>query len=93
MRPRLLHPLTDRRHARRHGRTRGPQGQGAMPAPESVARPARQGIGPPDTATQRVRDAGGPIDRASYACECGLLFQAKVSTTVMCPHCGAGQAW
>jgi hypothetical protein len=46
-----------------------------------------------DAAVQRVRDAGGPIDRASYTCQCGLLFQAKVSTTVQCPHCGAGQAW
>ncbi|MCW3027869.1 MAG: hypothetical protein JWN81_1080 [Solirubrobacterales bacterium] len=77
MRPHLLHPLADRRHARR-GRTRGAQ--------EPLARAA-------DTAAQRVRDAGGPIDRASYSCECGLLFQARVSTTVMCPHCGAGQAW
>jgi hypothetical protein len=48
---------------------------------------------PVDIAAQRVRDAGGPIDRASYSCECGLLFEAKVSTTVECPHCGAGQAW
>jgi hypothetical protein len=78
MRPHLLHPLADRRHARRHGRPR--------PVPEPVARPA-------DAAAQRVRDAGGPIDRASYSCECGFLFQATVSTTVVCPHCGAGQAW
>jgi hypothetical protein len=48
---------------------------------------------PIDTAVQRARDAGGPVDCASYACHCGLLFEAKVSTTVMCPHCGAGQAW
>ncbi|TMK23982.1 MAG: hypothetical protein E6G62_09595 [Actinobacteria bacterium] len=87
MRPHLLHPLADRRHARRHGRARRAQGQVARSAQETAA--ARQG----DTATQRVRDAGGPIDRASYTCECGLLFQARVSTTVMCPHCGAGQAW
>jgi hypothetical protein len=78
MRPHLLHPLADRRHAHRH---RGPRAR-----QEPAAKPT-------DTATQRVRDAGGPVDRASYSCECGLLFQAKVSTTVMCPHCGAGQAW
>jgi hypothetical protein len=46
-----------------------------------------------DPAVQRVRAAGGPIDRASYACACGYLFSASVSTTVMCPHCGADQSW
>jgi len=65
---------------------RGAQAPVATPLQERASRPA-------DTATQRVRDAGGPVDRASYTCECGLLFQARVSTTVMCPHCGAGQAW
>ena len=46
-----------------------------------------------DHAAQRVRDAGGPIDRACYTCGCGLFFNAPVSTSVTCPHCGAGQAW
>jgi hypothetical protein len=46
-----------------------------------------------ESAEQRVREAGGPVDRASYSCACGMLFEAKVSTTVLCPHCGAGQAW
>jgi hypothetical protein len=78
MRPHLLHPLADRRQLRRQGRRREAQ--------ELVARPT-------DTAVQRVREAGGPVDRASYACQCGLLFQARVSTTVMCPRCGTGQAW
>jgi hypothetical protein len=86
MRAHLLHPLADRRHARLRGRTRVAQEPVVRPAQEPIARAA-------DTATQRVRDAGGPIDRASYTCECGLFFQARVSTTVMCPHCGAGQAW
>ena len=36
---------------------------------------------------------GGPLDRASYACHCGYVFTAPVSTTVACPHCGAGQPW
>jgi hypothetical protein len=78
MRPHLLHPLADRRHLRRQGRRRE--------AKELVAKPT-------DTAVQRVRDAGGPVDSASYACQCGLLFEARVSTTVMCPRCGTGQAW
>jgi hypothetical protein len=46
-----------------------------------------------DAAAQRVRDAGGPVDRASYSCECGYVFVAHVSTTVTCPHCHCGQAW
>jgi hypothetical protein len=78
MRPSLLNPLAERRHARRHRR-----GRGAAP-------PAHRAL---DPAVQRVRDAGGPVDRASYTCQCGCLFEAKVSTSVACPHCGCGQAW
>jgi rubrerythrin len=46
-----------------------------------------------DSAAQRVRESGGPTDQASYACQCGYLFAASVSTTVECPHCGTPQAW
>jgi hypothetical protein len=46
-----------------------------------------------DAASARVREAGGPIDEASYACACGYVFRARVSTTVACPHCGTAQAW
>jgi hypothetical protein len=46
-----------------------------------------------DVASARVREAGGPIDEASYTCACGYVFLAPVSTTVACPHCGATQAW
>ncbi|HTY97659.1 MAG TPA: hypothetical protein VMB91_11510 [Solirubrobacteraceae bacterium] len=46
-----------------------------------------------DHAAQRVREAGGPLDSASYTCGCGLFFSAPVSTSVTCPRCGAGQAW
>lgn len=46
-----------------------------------------------DPAVERAREAGGPVDRASYACACGCQFRAPVSTTVSCPHCGADQAW
>ena len=42
---------------------------------------------------RRLRDAGGPDDRACYSCACGYLFEAPVSTSVSCPHCGADQAW
>lgn len=49
--------------------------------------------GEPDTPLSRGRSAGGPEDLASYTCSCGYFFSAPVSTTVSCPHCGAGQAW
>jgi hypothetical protein len=42
---------------------------------------------------RRARESGGPIDRAQYTCGCGMVFQAPVSTSVSCPHCGGGQAW
>jgi hypothetical protein len=42
---------------------------------------------------RRLRESGGPDDRAHYACTCGYVFEADVSTSVACPHCGAGQAW
>jgi hypothetical protein len=41
----------------------------------------------------RERAAGGPEDRAAYRCSCGCVFEAPVSTTVGCPHCGGTQAW
>jgi hypothetical protein len=46
-----------------------------------------------DINVQRMRDAGGPLDEASYTCDCGYVFAASVSTSVCCPHCGARQAW
>jgi rubrerythrin len=42
---------------------------------------------------RRMRESGGPDDRAVYTCSCGYVFQADVSTSVACPHCGTGQAW
>ncbi len=41
----------------------------------------------------RAKRSGGPEDRALYACHCGHLFKADVSTSVGCPHCGTSQAW
>jgi hypothetical protein len=46
-----------------------------------------------DVDAQRVRESGGPLDQAQYTCACGYVFDAAVSTTVACPHCGDGQAW
>ncbi|MEA2270080.1 MAG: hypothetical protein QOC64_2690 [Solirubrobacteraceae bacterium] len=42
---------------------------------------------------RRLRASGGPNDRAQYACVCGYVWQADVSASVSCPHCGAPQAW
>jgi hypothetical protein len=79
MRARLPHPIAERRHARRH-RAR---------ATVAISAPApRWGAD-----IERARQAGGPVDRASYVCQCGYLFQAAVSTSVTCPHCGSAQAW
>jgi hypothetical protein len=41
----------------------------------------------------RMRDSGGPDDRAYYRCGCGTAFRADVSTSVSCPGCGGEQAW
>ncbi|HUE27207.1 MAG TPA: hypothetical protein VMP89_10580 [Solirubrobacteraceae bacterium] len=43
---------------------------------------------------QRSRRQGGQSqDRALYTCSCGFAFDALVSTSVDCPHCGSTQAW
>jgi hypothetical protein len=44
-------------------------------------------------AERRHRASVAPEDVAHYACSCGYQFQASVSTSVCCPHCGSGQAW
>ncbi|MHB8658076.1 MAG: hypothetical protein ACYC91_09000 [Solirubrobacteraceae bacterium] len=43
--------------------------------------------------TRSPRDRGPLQDHALYTCHCGYVFEAAVSTTVDCPHCGTGQAW
>ena len=83
MRTRLLQPLGQRPPRR------GRRSRAAVPTP--VVAPVATHVC--DPAVERVREAGGPIDQASYACECGCLFRAPVSTTVPCPHCGTDQAW
>jgi hypothetical protein len=96
MRPSLLHPgIGERgRHVRRSRATRGSseiRESDTAVRPETAHTPEPAPI--PDFATRRVRAAGGPLDRASYACQCGYVFAAAVTTTVECPHCGGSQAW
>ena len=83
----LLHPLAER-HSRRHRPTRRAGISVHKRRVESAPTPE-----PRDIAVERVRAAGGPLDEASYTCQCGYLFAAPVTTTVACPHCGTSQAW
>jgi len=100
MRPSLPHPLTERRSRRHRPKHRGRR-LTSLPHKKHSTEPAFSAQDPRDVsaqdsrdvAVQRVRAAGGPLDRASYTCECGYLFAAPVSTTVACPHCGACQSW
>lgn len=101
-RPRLRHPRARLFQRRLSGSERQTQRDAVQPPalagrPSPAAEPelgARTGLpGDLDYAARRVRAAGGPNDQASYACECGYLFAAPVSTSVCCPHCGCQQAW
>ncbi len=47
----------------------------------------------PNAARRRRREAGATEDAAIYACQCGFVFRALVSTSVDCPNCGGSQAW
>jgi len=93
-----MHILTEqRRH--RGDRRRGNQAP-ARPCQgdsqrASWLRPVavREDLERPDLAARRVREAGGPKDHACYSCCCGFIFDADVSTSVACPHCGDMQAW
>jgi hypothetical protein len=45
------------------------------------------------SAPKRRRELGPLQDQALYTCQCGFVFEATVSTSVQCPHCGGAQAW
>jgi hypothetical protein len=75
---------------RRSGALRRPH----PPEREEPVPPAPPPVADDDLADERrARESGGPEDRAMYTCTCGYVFEANVSTSVACPHCGAGQAW
>jgi hypothetical protein len=59
-------------------------------APRRGYRPIER---PVASVVTRVREAGGPEDSAHYTCSCGMVFQASVSASVACPHCGLQQDW
>ena len=91
LRERIPRSLRERRHAR-GSRSRTTARTSGQPA-RVTTQPRSAVPAHCDPAVQRVREAGGPLDRASYSCECGFVFLAPVSTTVKCPHCDTGQAW
>jgi hypothetical protein len=47
---------------------------------------------PAQPAAER-RDRDPSQDTAVYTCQCGMVFEAMVNTSVDCPHCGGQQAW
>jgi hypothetical protein len=65
---------------------------------ERSARPKRRRVtrvrvvGTPTPTRDQAR-VGPPQDRATYNCSCGYIFQADVTTSVGCPHCGSELAW
>src|SRR5271168_1441687 len=69
---------------------RAPAERESAPAVESRNPLRRKDDAPPvDIDSERVREFGGPVDQAQYTCGCGYVFDAAVSTTVACPHCGS----
>lgn len=42
---------------------------------------------------RRHRDFDRVQDNALYKCGCGMSFDAPVTASVGCPHCGERQAW
>jgi hypothetical protein len=73
--------LRGRRRSLSGGDDQHGSGRGAATRPltEEIPRSRRQG--------------GQSQDRALYTCSCGFAFDALVSTSVGCPHCGSTQAW
>jgi hypothetical protein len=76
-----------------HLTTRLPKRRSSRPA--RSASPAREPAASAAPASPRsaARRGGGPEDSALYSCMCGYAFQAAVTTSVGCPHCGTQQAW
>lgn len=70
------------RPARAKRRPAARRGAARQPTPEV----------PPSPTRDQAR-VGAPQDRATYNCSCGYIFQADVTTSVGCPHCGCELAW
>jgi rubrerythrin len=81
--PRRLTTMRTTTKERLRSRGRRPH---VVPSPEPRPEPVH-------SEERRMRDSGGPDDRAVYTCSCGYLFEAPVTASVTCPHCGSPQAW
>ncbi len=92
MRSGLLQPQVRTRRLRRDRHGTSESTESAVATKPEVSRPSGSQA-TPDVATRRARAAGGPLDYASYTCQCGYVFAAAVTTSVTCPHCGDAQAW
>ena len=77
-----LHPSRTTKPRRQRGARRLHVVPDPAPRPEPV-----------HSAERRYRAASRPDDRAVFTCGCGYLFEARVTTTMPCPHCGEMQAW
>jgi hypothetical protein len=85
-----------RHHRTKAGRSRrqvAGRGTSRPLADEPLSFAAEREPRAPEPDQARERSAGGPEDRASYHCACGFMFEASVSASVGCPHCGSAQAW
>jgi hypothetical protein len=89
MRVRPLRPTDRRPRAERRPHVFG-RPEESEPEAEPAAEPAPE---PHLQAERRHRASVAPEDLAHYGCSCGYQFQAPVSTSVVCPHCGTSQAW
>jgi hypothetical protein len=80
-------------------RTADASGATAEPKAINDSEPTESHHGAPSVTAEsaaiarRRREAGRSQDLASYTCQCGFVFEALVSTSVDCPHCGDPQAW
>lgn len=91
MQARIPHPIRRLRHAvPRRGYRRLEPLEAQAPPPEA---PRKRRPEAPQAVEERVREAGGPEDCAHYTCSCGMVFEAPVSASVACPHCGGHQDW
>ena len=64
-----------------------------MPRRHASRRAGRRASARPAAHRQEQFQESAIHDRALYGCGCGLVFEADVSTSVECPHCGEMQAW
>jgi hypothetical protein len=91
----IVRPKRGESSARRRGRARIGRGVPRATVAADPASTKRTGIVSerPAPRNSRKRTGGPSEDTAVYSCQCGLVFEASVSTTVGCPHCGHTQAW